>query len=245
MSKTNGRVSCVYTLSARSTGTHNVNANIARLNFNFSFFSFWQNGNSCSRSLQTALAFCCRNTLNTVNTRFPAQSTIYKLTADRSYDFVETTNFSFLGFHSFSFPALAFCKVSVHFPKVAHKKAGFISAGCRTDFKNNVLFIKRIRRNKFKFNIFFELWLFFFQFLKFLAGHLAHISIIFVCNHFFGVLNALKYLLVLIIKRAQFSQISVLAHCILVFFRVLYEVWIHNKVAYFLKAFFTFIKLFD
>ena len=205
MSKTNGRVSCVYTLSARSTGTHNVNANITRFNFNFSFFCFRQNGNSCSRSLQTALRFSSRNTLYSVNTRFPAQGSIYKLTADRSYYFVETTNFSFLSFHSFSFPALAFCQVSVHFPKVAYKKRSLITTGSRTDFKNNVLFIKRIRRNKFKFNIFFELWQFFFQFLKFLAGHLAHISIIFVCNHFFCVLNALKYLLVLIIKRAQFS----------------------------------------
>ena len=67
MSKAHGRISRIYALTARSSGTHNVNADITRLYLDFSFLCFRKNGNGYRRRLKASLTFRCRNALNAVN----------------------------------------------------------------------------------------------------------------------------------------------------------------------------------
>ena len=70
MRHTDGRVGCVYALTARSACAEHINSEVVRINFKFNLLNLGQNGNGCRACVDSAARFRFGHALNAVNAAF-------------------------------------------------------------------------------------------------------------------------------------------------------------------------------
>ena len=121
--------------------------------------------------MDPAAAFGFGDALHAVNSAFPSEAAVDVLAADREDDFLIASKLGGVGVDFLDLPVHGFGVVGVHSIEVGSKEGSFLAARAGTDFHDDVLALKRIRRNQEHLAAFFALFDLLLQGWNLLLGH--------------------------------------------------------------------------
>ena len=98
--------------------------------------------------MDAAAAFCLRDALDAVDSAFPSQAAVDILSADGENDFLVASELGGIGADLIDLPMHGLGVVGVHPVEVGSEQGRFFSACSGADLHDDVLALKRIRRNQ-------------------------------------------------------------------------------------------------
>ena len=189
-----GRVCFLHVLAAGAGSAVYVNAQILRIDLDgFYFVGFGHDGNRTGRSVHAALSFCFRHALHAVAAGLEFQSAVCTFTDDSADDFTVAAEIRVALADDFHAPTAAFRVAHVHAQQVARKQCRLFASRAGTDFKESVLIVVRVARQKQNLQVLFEFFELFLAGEHFFAGKFGDFGIL---GHFFGRSDVLERLFV-------------------------------------------------
>ena len=135
-------------LSTRAATSESIPFDLSFVDDHIELFRFRKYGYRSCRSMYTSLSLCGGNTLYAVYTRFILQCAVNIVSRDATNYFLVSAGSSFIGVGDFQFPSFYFAVFGIHAEKVTGKDCRFIASCSTTNFKNGILAVLRVGRNK-------------------------------------------------------------------------------------------------
>ena len=160
--------------------------------------------------MNSALSFCLRHTLYTVNSGFVLHGSVYIFTTHIHYNFFVTTCSTMSKIYQFCAPFFTFAITRIHSIEISSKNTGFITTGTGTNFYNCIFRIFRVFRNQKYFNDFFHLRFLGDGLIQFHTSHLFHLSIILICKNVVRFVDVIANRFISFIYTYNFLKIFIL-----------------------------------
>ena len=185
----------VYVLPAVTAGVKDVDPDGVRVDFDLNFVDLRQHRHGSRGGVDPPLGLGFRYPLHPVHSPLVLEAAVGALALHPEYHLVETTQGRCRRVHDVDFPVVQLGITRVGPVEVGGEKAGFVSAGPRPDFDDNVSFIVGILGHQRDPQGLPQLLYFRVDFFQFFPGHCRQLGVVFRPEHGFQVPALLGQLL--------------------------------------------------
>jgi len=177
MDKADSGFNLIDVLSALAARPENIDTQVGIVDLDINILGFGQYGYGSRRRVDATTGLGLGHALHTVHTTFVLQHAVGLVAFDAEGDLLVPAALALGEIDHIDAPALGFAEPLIHTEQIACEQSGFVAAGACTYLDDAAFIVVRIARNQLIPQCVIQLLQLFFQRMRILEGHIAHLGV--------------------------------------------------------------------